>query len=170
MVLARRGWPPLLLVFGALAAGGCASQEYVQEHPVSQAIPALKHGVYAAKSVDVKPVPTHEVEPDYPPELGSILTGKATVVFTVRPDGKVTDASVVAADDVLFGESALHAVGKWRFQPALLAGAPVACRLVMPFVFTSPYGYLPGGELPADLPPVRPPANPAVGTVTPSSR
>lgn len=108
--------------------------------------PALKAGVYSIKAVDVRPVATRGIEPDYPPELESILTGKAVVVFTVRADGKVADASVVEVDDVLFGEAAVAAVRKWRFRPAEVKGAPSDCRMTLPFVFTSPYGYYPRDE------------------------
>jgi len=129
-----------LLVSAAIT--GCESPGHVTEHPVNNQVPALKPGVYSIKAVDVPPVATREVEPDYPPELGSILTGKAVVVFTVRADGKVADASVVDADDVLFGEAAVDAILKWRYRPAQLHGAPVDCRMTLPFVFTSPYGYI----------------------------
>jgi len=136
---------------------GCSTDGFVSEHPVANAAPPLKPGVYRIDAVEVKPVATHEVEPDYPIELGSILTGKATVVFTVRADGKTADASVVEADDVLFGEAALKALRKWRFHPAEIKGAPVDCRMSLPFVFTSPYGYgveEGGGDLPSgDKPP-----------------
>ena len=132
----------LTLLSAALA--GCGSPSQPIENPVTNQLPELKPGVYSIASVDVRPVATHEVEAEYPPELGSILTGKAVVVFTVRTDGKVVDASVVQADDVLFGEAAMAAVVKWRFQPARLHAAPVACRVTLPFLFTSPYGVLSG--------------------------
>jgi TonB family protein len=129
---------------------GCSGIGFVTEHPVDNQVPALKPGVYSITAVDVRPVAIREIEPDYPPELGSILTGKAVVLFTVRADGKVGDASVVQADDVLFGESAVDAVLRWRFRPAQVRGAPVACRMTLPFVFTSPYGRLPGDDVTPD--------------------
>jgi TonB family protein len=144
-----KGLRPGLLAAAALA--GCSGPSYVTEHPVENRVPPLQAGVYDVKSVDLRPVPTKEVEPDYPQELGAVLTGKAWVVFTVRPDGKVADASVLTADDVLYGEAAVHAIAKWRFRPALLKGSPVPCRLTLPFIFDSPYGYNPG-ELPAPPP------------------
>jgi len=145
-----RSWRLISLVAAAIA--GCASPGYVTEHPVDSPAPALKPGVYNFTAVDVRPVATHEVEPDYPPELGSILTGKALVVFTVRTDGKVADPAVVEADDLLFGESAVQAILKWRFRPAKVHGAPVECRMTLPFVFTSPYGYPLEGGAAADVP------------------
>ena len=129
-------------MIASAAIAGCSTREFVTEHPVSNAMPPLKAGVYALEQVDVRPVATREIEPDFPFELGSILTGRALVVFTVRTDGKVADAAIVDADDILFGEAALKAISKWRFRPAEVKGAPVACRMTLPFVFDSPYGYL----------------------------
>ena len=141
--------------------------DYVTEHPVDNPVPPLKAGVYRIDAVDVRPVATREVEPDYPPELGSLLTGSAVVVFTVRADGKVADAAVVEADDVLFGEAAVSAVRKWRFRPALLKGSPVDCRMTLPFVFTSPYGRLPQDGPAAELPNGAPPGDSHATTIEP---
>jgi TonB family protein len=140
----------LILLLAVAGLCGCASR-YVNEHPVDNQLPALPPGVYTVKTVDVPPVSTKEVEPDYPSSLAKILTGQALVVFTVRTDGKAADATVVQADDVLYGEAAVHALSKWRFTPAQLKGVPVACRMILPFVFDSPYGYGSidvGGSLP----------------------
>ena len=137
---------------------GCTNTDFVTERPVRNQVPPLKAGVYSVNSVDVRPVATREVEPDYPFDLESILTGKAVVVFTVRTDGKVADTSVVEADDVLFGEAAVDAIRKWRFRPAQVKGAPVDCRMTLPFIFVSPYAnYLPGESMPD--PSDRAPAN-----------
>ena len=133
-----------LLVSAALT--GCTGLGQATEHPVNNLAPELKPGVYRVEAVDVRPVAIKDIEPDYPPELGSILSGKAIVVFTVRADGKVKDASVLQADDVLFGEAAVAAIVKWQFHPAQLHGAPVDCRMTLPFIFTSPYGYVYGEE------------------------
>ena len=132
-----------MVLLASAAISGCENPEFVSEHPVANQIPPLKAGVYSIKSVDVRPVATREVEPDYPFELESIVAGKAVVVFTVRTDGKVADASVVEADDVLFGEAAVAAVRKWRFHPAQVKGAPVDCRMTLPFFFDSGNSYYP---------------------------
>jgi TonB family protein len=133
-------WTGRGLALAALAAiTGCVNPEYVSENPVNNQVQPLKPGVYSVKDVDVRPVSTHEVEPDYPPDLEPILTGKAIVAYTVRTDGKVADAAVVEADDVQFGEAAVSAIRKWRYKPALVKGAPVDCRMTLPFIFVSPY-------------------------------
>jgi protein TonB len=125
---------------------GCTGSDFVGENPVANQVPPLKAGVYSLKAVDIRPVATHQIEPDYPFDLESILTGKAVVAFTVRADGKVADTLVVAADDVLFGEAAVAAVRKWRFRPAQVKGAPVDCRMTLPFVFISPYANYPAAD------------------------
>ncbi len=129
------------LLVAAAGLAGCASDRYTSENPVANSLPPLPPGVYTVKTVDVPPVATKEVEPDYPAAMAAILTGQALVVFTVRADGRVTDAGVVQADDVLFGEAAVHVLSKWRFTPAQLKGLPVDCRMTLPFIFDSPYGY-----------------------------
>jgi len=146
---------------------GCTDLEFVSEHPVENQIPPLKAGVYSINAVDVRPVATRDVEPDYPFKLESILTGKAVVVFTVRADGKVADTSVVEADDVLFAEAAVAAVRKWRFRPAQVKGAAVDCRMTLPFVFVSPYAnYSPDESVPGP-PNGTPPAGSHQGTIEP---
>ncbi len=147
----------MLLLLAAAALAGCASQDGVIEHPVAHALPALKPGVYSVGAVDVRPVAIHQVQPEDPYELYSIPTGTATVAFTVRADGKVADPLVVKADDVLFGESAVVAIRKWRFHPAQVHGASVDCRMSLSFAFASPYGNLyesiGGADAPAGPPP-----------------
>jgi protein TonB len=152
----------VVLAFSAVTA--CNNPEYVSENPVSNQVQPLKPGVYRIQAVEVRPVATKEVEPNYPPDLEPILTGKAIVAYTVHTDGKVVDAAVVEADDVQFGEAALAAIKKWRYKPAQVNGAPVDCRMTLPFVFVSPYANYPqydsmpdpSNHAPFDAPP--PPA------------
>jgi len=158
----KTSWLPLL----GLALAGCSGLN-PSEHPVSQMVPALKLGVYPLEAVDVRPVATKEVQPDFPPELYGYMEGKATVGFTVGVDGKTTDAMVIEADDGLFGSAALDAIAKWRFRPAEVKSKPVPCRMSVPFYFDSPYGYDHNGltvGAPSDQ---APSSGPASGTVTP---
>lgn len=155
----------LCALLAALALTGCASDVYVAEHPVNAAMPPLREGLYLQDQVDVKPVPTHEVEPEFPYALASIPTGKALVVFTVGIDGRVGETAVVSADDALFGSEALKAIAKWRFRPARLKGAPVACRMTALFFFDSPYGVIRQEGEPAELPSRGPDSGPGSGRV-----
>ena len=73
---------------------GCTGSDFVGENPVANQVPPLKAGVYSLKAVDIRPVATRQIEPDYPFDLESILTGKAVVAFTVRADGKAVSELV----------------------------------------------------------------------------
>lgn len=159
----HRSWGLVFLACAALT--GCANSGYVSEHPVENPIPPLKPGVYEVKSVDVRPAATREVAPEFPFRLESILSGSAVVVFTVRVDGKVSDSSVVEADDVLFGEAAISAVRKWRFRPAEVKGVPVDCRMTLPFYFDSPAGYSSQGDSTPDPSSGKPPDDSHQATV-----
>lgn len=147
----------LILSIIALAiVAGCQMSSTASERPVDNPIPAAKRGVYTVKTVDVPPVPTSDKEPAFPQQLNYVVSGMAFVAFTVRSDGKVEDASIVRADDVLFGEAAVAAVLKWRFRPAQLKGVPVDCQMTMPFYFSNTYGM--SGE---ESEPASPPGNPS---------
>lgn len=147
------------LALAGLAAG-CTGLN-PSERAVSNMVPPAKLGVYTEDKVDVKPAIISEVQPEFPPDMYGFLTGKATVVFTVGLDGKATDAMVVQADDGEFGAAAMKAITKWRFRPAEVKSKPVPCRMTVPFVFDTPYGYdhsasdggLPSGSAPSGAPP-----------------
>jgi TonB family protein len=142
-------WRGFGLALVAAAMAGCTSNGFVAEHPVENPVPPLKAGVHTIDAVDVRPVATREIEPDYPFALESVLTGNAVVVLTVRADGKVADASVLTADDTSFGEAAVAAARKWLFRPAQFKGEPVDCRMTLPFVFVAaPPNYLSGDSPP----------------------
>jgi TonB family protein len=115
---------------------GCATRGGFNPNAIANPIPAVKPGVFTVKTVTVAPVPIHEVEPDYPAELRALLNGRALVAFTVRVDGRVTDASIVSADHILFGEAAVAAVLQWHFHPAKLDGRAVDCQMQLPFFFS----------------------------------
>lgn len=121
----------------ALLCAGCSTTERLQLRPVESPIPKAKPGVYDVSQVDVQPIPTRQSRPRYPVELRkNRIAGESVVIFTIKSDGTVTDASVVRAADVALGESAVEAVLKWRFRPAQIKGQPVDCRLMLPLVFS----------------------------------
>jgi protein TonB len=129
---------PLSLLASALLLG-CSSSSTVTLNPVENRLPPLRVGVYAAKAVDSPPAPTSRSRLIFPAELRATgIDGKAVVTFIVRADGSVADPVVLNANDVRFGEAAKAAILKWRFRPAILAGAAVDCRMTLPFSFLTP--------------------------------
>jgi len=64
-------------------------------------------------------------------------TGVVTLKFLVDVEGRVHQPSVVEAyPRGVFEESALAAIARWRFAPAMRQGRPVATWLMLPVRFT----------------------------------
>jgi protein TonB len=69
----------------------------------------------------------YAVDPEFP-EIAreNDLAGYVDLEFTVHPDGSVTDVMVLKAQPVgVFENSAVAAVGQWRYQPIERDGLPV---------------------------------------------
>jgi TonB family protein len=71
-----------------------------------------------------------EVPPTYPREAERLgLSGWVDVEFTVAPNGTTQDLVVRNAQPLrTFDQSAIDAVKRWRFEPVMRDGAPVAQR------------------------------------------
>jgi len=64
------------------------------------------------------------------------IEGYVKVVFTVTPEGGVVDIFVAeAVPGEIFNESAMAAVARWRFEPALKDGKPVAVKVMTRLLF-----------------------------------
>jgi TonB family protein len=155
-----------LLAAEMVALAGCMTFTEESERAVDNPLPSLRPGEHTVKNVDVAPVPTKRVEPDFPSGMNYALSGMAFVAFTVRGDGRVADAFIVRADDVQFGEAAVSAILKWRFTPAKLNGVAVDCRMTMPFYFSNSFGprY---DQMGSDPPPRQPQPEAQSATVKP---
>jgi protein TonB len=73
-------------------------------------------------------VPLVRVDPDYPPRARQRgIEGWVTLQFTIAPTGSVQGASVLDANPTgVFEEAALRAVNRWRYNPKVEDGVPVA--------------------------------------------
>ena len=90
-------------------------------------------------AAQTSPKPVETPSPAYPSALtDSGTSGSATIDIVVKTDGTVSDARVKSADHEAFGEAALAAIQKWRFEPATVDGAPVEKRVSVPFKFAAP--------------------------------
>jgi protein TonB len=80
---------------------------------------------------------TRQVNPRYPTAAQRSGTeGWVEVDFTVGTDGEVQGAKVAQAQPRhVFDRSALEAVNRWKFEPAMLNGKPVTSRLRRRIVF-----------------------------------
>jgi len=94
-------------------------------------------GEFNLKQIDQPPVPIQKVDPEFPPaarRLGD--AGKVVVKFLVKADGSVIRVSILEANpEGLFDQSALDAIGKWRFTPGIYHGNAVAAWVILPVHF-----------------------------------
>jgi TonB family protein len=94
--------------------------------------------VYDLDSGVTAPVPLATPRPQYTPAARRAkIQGTVRVRCVVRPNGACSNVSVVRSLDRTFGldEQAVHAIGEWRFRPALLQGKPVPTRVMFDFKF-----------------------------------
>jgi TonB family protein len=115
---------------------GCetAAPEKIDLQPVNNP-PRLRAPAYAP--LTTMPVPRVQTTPQYPLSLRRAgIQGEALVEFLVMPDGNVGDTAVLRATDVRFGNAAIDCVKHWHFDPGMVDGKPVTCRMQVPIEFT----------------------------------
>ena len=94
--------------------------------------------VYDLDSGVTAPVPLAAPRPQYTEAARRAkIQGTVRVRCVVRPDGACSNVVIVRSLDRTFGldEQAVHAIGEWRFRPALLQGRPVPTRVMFDFKF-----------------------------------
>lgn len=88
--------------------------------------------------IDTDATPISRVPPQYPLEARRKGTqGFVTLEFTIRPDGSVTDISVVNSHPAgVFEQAARQALSRWKFEPREEGGRKVARRARQTIRFT----------------------------------
>ena len=74
--------------------------------------------------------------PDYP--INSVVWGSVLVQATVDSAGEIKDVNVLHGMPN-FNSFAQEALKKWRFRAGTLRGKPVTSKIVIAFIFQSPY-------------------------------
>jgi TonB family protein len=84
-------------------------------------------GSAAAPSDTQEPRLIQRVAADYPPEAArNGIEGSVDVSFTISPQGKVSDVTVVnAVPSDIFNRAAITAVRRWKYEPKTVNGVPV---------------------------------------------
>jgi TonB family protein len=84
-------------------------------------------GSAATPSDTEEPRLIQRVAADYPPEAARKgIEGSVDVSFTVTPQGKVSDVTVVnAVPSDIFNRAAITAVRHWKYEPKMINGVPV---------------------------------------------
>ncbi len=76
-----------------------------------------------------QPVLVQQVKPEYTAEaLKAGIQGSVKLRIGINEQGQVEEAEVVGPLDPGLDQKAIEAVKKWKFQPAMLKGKPVAMR------------------------------------------
>lgn len=73
--------------------------------------------------------PLVRIEPQYPPRAAERgLEGTCAVRFDVTPDGTPTNVTILNCSSSMFERASIRAVERWRYQPKVENGVPVARR------------------------------------------
>jgi len=87
--------------------------------------------------VDSQPVPIHRPPPEYPRRaLRRGASGEVVVRVLVGTDGQPRQVEIAhSSSHRALDQAALQAVRRWRFEPAMRNGQPVAQTVQVPFDF-----------------------------------
>ena len=107
----------------------------------------------SAQKID-PPTKIKNVDPVYPASAQQArVHGDVVIKATIAPDGKVSDATVVASIPLL-DDAALAAVRQWEYSPTVVHGVPVAVTMTVTVHFSlqesSPASASPSGPLVLD--------------------
>jgi TonB family protein len=95
--------------------------------------------LFALRDLDQVPAVRYRVAPPYPRTLvQQSLQEAVTIEFILDTEGRVHLPRIIDAAHPEFGWSAATALARWRFEPPLRQGKPVAARLRIPFEFSPP--------------------------------
>jgi periplasmic protein TonB len=98
--------------------------------------PVAHKGPYRVGGKVQAPRLIHQVQPEYPPLARQArIQGDVIIDSVIDTQGRVTQMKVVSGSPLLV-ESAIQALGQWRYQPTLLNGQPVAVDMLVTLHFT----------------------------------
>jgi protein TonB len=91
--------------------------------------PSLNSGNVSFSVSDRDAQPLVRIEPQYPVRAAERgIEGTCRVQFDVTPDGTPTNVRIMRCDSSLFERNVIRAVERWRYQPKVEDGVPVARR------------------------------------------
>ena len=122
----------------AMSGGNIAGGIQIAAPPNQQLSAGLLRTAFTLSEVDQPPRVIRKIEPLYPfAAKRKNLTGSVTMRFIVTKEGKVVEPSVVKGEPPgIFDNSALKAILRWRFKPAIKDGRAVDVIIIAPLKFT----------------------------------
>ena len=98
--------------------------------------PVAHKGPYRVGGKVQAPRLIRQVQPEYPPLAKQArIQGDVVIDSVIDTQGRVTEMKVVSGSPLLV-QSAIQALGQWRYQPTLLNGQPVAVDMLVTLHFT----------------------------------
>ena len=86
--------------------------------------------LFSLAELDQEPRLLYDTEPVLDGALRRRSAGqKVTAVFQVDKDGRVRNVKVLRSDDPAFDRAAVACIEKWKFEPGMRGGKPVAFRM-----------------------------------------
>lgn len=123
------GFARFSLGLSIVLAGICGARAEDDQLPAIHTLPCV-----ATCANSTGPVPDFHPMPHFPEDninwYGSYVEGYVLLHYTIKPDGHVSDITVLElVGPKNFEDSALNTVKDWTYKPATLNGKPVAtCR------------------------------------------
>lgn len=129
-------WILLAVIAGCFA--GCQTTDntgLIATAPVRNEVQFT--GPYVPLSEVDQPATIYEqTPPEFPDVMMRVrIDGKAIIDLLVDTSGKPQQVQCEEATHPLFAESAIKAVKRWRFKPAMKGGQPVTSNLTIPIEF-----------------------------------
>jgi periplasmic protein TonB len=96
----------------------------------------LGGGIYHVGGGVTAPRPIYDPDPEYSEEARKAkYQGSVVLQAVISPDGRPRDLRVVRSLGMGLDDKAIQAVGKWKFEPALKDGRPVAVLVQIEVAF-----------------------------------
>jgi periplasmic protein TonB len=85
----------------------------------------------------VQPILIHRIQPDYPKSaLAAHIQGTVVLEALITQNGDVQNIRLTKSAHPLWNQSAIEAVGNWKYKPATLGGRPIAVYFHVTVMFT----------------------------------
>ncbi len=121
----------------SLTAPALSGPAVVLDPALFDIAPPMGAMTFEAGDLDRPPRTVVRTPPQYPYRARQRgIEGSATVRFLVNPDGVTSEITILSSEPAgVFDQAVIDAVSRWRFEPGVLAGHPVASWVVTPVSF-----------------------------------
>lgn len=117
--------------------GGAAMRHATEKWPSKSELPEMATArVHSVNELDQPLTAVEKAAPKYPEALLEIsLVGGVLVEFYVAEDGSVKAPTIISSSHQMLSESALRAIGNWKFNSPRISGKPVTVVARQQFSF-----------------------------------